>query len=224
MTTSTPRSAHGRAFGSRSASTAIGRPSSTRSESLDRHLGAEPPVGRVVLEQVGQGLGRGQVVDGDHLDVGPEQAGRPQVVAADAPEAVDPDPYGHCSRASSFVDVVIRRPAGAPPTARPVAPDRAGTSTLRHPGAPGHHPSRSARVCASLAGSWARPLGRARGTSTTGTAGVAHRDRRRVAHHRVHADPVGQQGATCMADVEGGRLGFLGTQVADVDPPGRGPR
>ncbi len=46
-----------------------------------------------------------------------------------------------------------------------------GDSTLGHPGGSTHHPSRSERTDASLTGSWARPLGRARAVSTTSTRG-----------------------------------------------------
>src|SRR5215211_6795500 len=56
-------------------------------------LAVEAAEGRVVLEQVGQGPVVGEVVDGDDLDV--LALGGPEVVAADAAEAVDPDADGH---------------------------------------------------------------------------------------------------------------------------------
>ena len=60
---------------------------------LDRAL--ERPVDRVVLEQVGERLVVGDVVDGDELDVGAGLVRGAEDVAADAAEAVDPDAYWH---------------------------------------------------------------------------------------------------------------------------------
>ena len=61
---------------------------------LDR--AREAPVHRVVLEQVGERLGIGDVVDGDELEVAliPED-GRAQHVAPDATEPVDAHTHGH---------------------------------------------------------------------------------------------------------------------------------
>ena len=68
ITTSTPRSAHGRALGSRSAKTEkVWSPTvMDRSVWLTGH--GQGAVGRVVLEEVGVGGGGDQVVDADHLD------------------------------------------------------------------------------------------------------------------------------------------------------------
>ena len=49
----------------------------------------------VVLEEVGQGGGSGEVVDGDELDVGVAQCGA-EDVASDAAEAVDTYLYRPC--------------------------------------------------------------------------------------------------------------------------------
>jgi hypothetical protein len=51
--------------------------------------------GRVVLGQLGQRLGVGQVVDRHELDVGAGRLGGTEHVAADAAETVDTDAYGH---------------------------------------------------------------------------------------------------------------------------------
>ena len=77
MTTSTPSSSHGRALGSRSASTAIGTGVEHDGGVDHLDLAAEPTVGGVVAEQVGEGLGRGEVVDGHHLDIGTHGTGPP---------------------------------------------------------------------------------------------------------------------------------------------------
>ncbi len=62
----------------------------------------------VVLEQVGQGRGRGEVVDGDEVDLGVGEGGA-EDVAADAAEAVDAYLYCHnwsCSYPSRDVELV----------------------------------------------------------------------------------------------------------------------
>ena len=53
------------------------------------------PEDRVVLEQVGERLRIGEVVDGDDVDVGARGLRGADDVAADAAEAVDADAYGH---------------------------------------------------------------------------------------------------------------------------------
>ena len=68
----------------------------------DLDLFVEDAVGRVVLEQVGVDLGRGQVVDGDQIDVGSGLPRRPVEVATDAAEAVDANPYCHCQSPPVF--------------------------------------------------------------------------------------------------------------------------
>ncbi len=52
------------------------------------HLGLEDAEHRVVLQQVGEGLGIGNVVDGDDFDPRVLQ-GRAQEVPANAPETID---------------------------------------------------------------------------------------------------------------------------------------
>ena len=99
-----PERSHGRAFGSRSASTAIGAGVDHDRRFGDLDLAVEAPVGRVVAEQMGEGLRRGEIVDGHHLDVGAHRPGRSQIVAADAAEAVDADPYGHAVYALPFLN------------------------------------------------------------------------------------------------------------------------
>src|SRR5436305_756324 len=59
------------------------------------------PERRVVLEQLAQRPGVGEVVDGDPLDVGSALPGGAEGVAPDASEAVDPDAHGHVCGDSS---------------------------------------------------------------------------------------------------------------------------
>ena len=101
ITTSTPRSPHGRALGSRSAKTVkVWSPTVMESLGVAHRLG-QRAVGRVVLEEVGVGGGGDQVVDADHLDRSVPSAaaacceGGPQEVAPDTPEPVDPYPNRH---------------------------------------------------------------------------------------------------------------------------------
>jgi hypothetical protein len=54
-------------------------------------LAREAPEDRVVLEQVGQRLGVGEVVDRDELEFGARLVGGAKQVASDPAEAVDPD-------------------------------------------------------------------------------------------------------------------------------------
>ena len=65
---------------------------------FDLHLGRETAVDRIVTQQMGVGLDRAEVVDGNDFDVG--AAGfddGAQNVAADAAKAVDGNFYSHCS-------------------------------------------------------------------------------------------------------------------------------
>ncbi len=80
---------------------------------VDRH--GETALGRVVAQQVRQHLGRGQVVDPDHLDVGPGVEHGAQEAAPDTAEAVDPDPHGHVSLSFSSLGqpAYASRPANA---------------------------------------------------------------------------------------------------------------
>ena len=94
-TTSAPRSPHGSAAGSRLGEhlEAVAVDHEVVAVDLDRaRVRAED---RVVLEQVGERLRVGEVVDGDEVDVGAGRLGGAEEVAADAAEAVDADAYGH---------------------------------------------------------------------------------------------------------------------------------
>ena len=63
---------------------------------LDLHRAGETAVDGVVLEQVGQRLGVGDVVDGDELEVGlVREHGGAQHVASDPAEPVDAHSHGH---------------------------------------------------------------------------------------------------------------------------------
>ena len=67
---------HGRALGSRSASTAIGAAVEHEGTVFDASpRRRRPPVGRVVAEQVGEGLSEVRSLTADHLDVGAEATG-----------------------------------------------------------------------------------------------------------------------------------------------------
>ena len=64
------------------------------------HLAVEAAVGRVVLEEMGIGRGRCEVVDGNHLEVvGMTLEHGLEALAADSAESVDPD--AGCHRGSS---------------------------------------------------------------------------------------------------------------------------
>ena len=70
------------------------------------------PCVRVVLEQVGEVVGRDEVVDGDDVEVLAEQPlldEGPEDQPPDAPEPVDPDLDGHGPRAPVTVDEVVPR-------------------------------------------------------------------------------------------------------------------
>ena len=58
-------------------------------------LAVEAALDGVVLQQVGEGLGVGEVVDGDDLDVRTLLEGGAEEVTADAAEAVDTNAGGH---------------------------------------------------------------------------------------------------------------------------------
>ncbi len=79
MTTSTPSSPQGRAFGSRSARTWIGPTVDHHDRSPSASTSPlEAAVGGVVAQEMGVGGGVGQVVDRHHLDIGTLGARRPQ--------------------------------------------------------------------------------------------------------------------------------------------------
>jgi hypothetical protein len=91
-TTSTPRAFHGSFAGSFSANTAISSPATLRSLLGDPHVGVEAAVNRVVAQEVGEGLGVREVVDGNDVKVvGPLLLQRPKYTPADAAEPVDRD-------------------------------------------------------------------------------------------------------------------------------------
>ena len=63
---------------------------------LDLHGAGETAVDGVVLEQVGQRLGVGDVVDGDELEVGlVREHGGAQHIASDPAEPVNAHSHGH---------------------------------------------------------------------------------------------------------------------------------
>ena len=113
--------------------------------SVASHLARERPVGRVVLEQVGDRLGIDEVVDGEPLDVGPALVGGPEDVPADPSEAVDTDTYSHaCILQIQSLAVTKERAgrgnagAGLPdrlpePPARRIAAHRRETISTRRP-------------------------------------------------------------------------------------------
>ena len=101
MTTSTPRSPHGRAPGSRLDSTLNSLPSTLIAPSPARYVVRQLAHHRVVLEQVGKGLGVRQVVDGDDLDVLVERIDRSPEVAADPAESIHSDAHSHVCQPSS---------------------------------------------------------------------------------------------------------------------------
>ena len=122
----------------------------------------------VVLEQVGEHLGGGDVVDGDDLEIGGALSGGAQHVATDAAEAVDADSHSH-AEATSSVQMPRRRTSGAlPPYHRPRPPRRPGGGGGR-PSPAGCSPARSARCARSSSGWRARSIG-----------GLAHGGRQRL--------------------------------------------
>ena len=90
----TPRSFHGSLAGSRSLSTRMRLPSTTSASFSAVTPCGEAAVHGVVLEQMRQRLGVGDVVDGDELDVALADAGA-QDVATDASKAIDPNLDAH---------------------------------------------------------------------------------------------------------------------------------
>ena len=92
-TTSTPRSPHGSAAGSRSASILISTSPALIIAVLRLHVLAERAEHRVVLEQVRHRLRVAEVVRRDDLEVAAALQVRTEEVAPDAPETVDAHPY-----------------------------------------------------------------------------------------------------------------------------------
>src|SRR5664280_2777489 len=157
-------------------------------------VAAEPAVGGVVAEEVGQRLGRGEVIDRHHIDIRAHRTGCTEIVPTDAPETVDADPYGHCLVPHSSV---VR--CGCPVGRCSEATTTTGTaSTLGHPRRPGHQRARSESTEANLEGSWASPLGLTRSTSTTGI-GQLPRGSPPVSHTtRSTSIPWANSAATCI--------------------------
>ena len=107
-TTSTPRSFHGSCAGSRSDSTLNSSPSTADAVASGLDARLQVAEHRVVLEQVGERLGAGQIVDRDEVDVLVAER-RPHDVAADSTESVDADPDSHRSSSSCRTSSRIRR-------------------------------------------------------------------------------------------------------------------
>ena len=127
ITTSQPRSPQGRSAGSRSERTLISLPSTVIEPSPASTVAREAAEDRVVLEQVGERLGVGQVVDGDEVEVGPGLVRCPEEVAPDPAEAVDADL--RCHVASWLVDELSAAGCGdANPRGTAPQPDRAASS------------------------------------------------------------------------------------------------
>ena len=93
MTRSTLLAAWGSSAGFLMAVTWISLPFTTMPVAVCLHLGVEHAVDGVVLEEVGQGLGVGEVVDGDELEVllAPLD-GSAKDAATDPPETIDSNP------------------------------------------------------------------------------------------------------------------------------------
>ena len=68
----------------------------------------EGAVDAVVLEQMRERRGVGEVVERDPFDVGPAVVGRAERCAAHAAEAVDGDSNGHCSSSVEIYDPMAR--------------------------------------------------------------------------------------------------------------------
>src|ERR1051325_5015717 len=127
-TSSTPSSFHGSFSGSLIAVTRISRPFTTRLSPL----GSTVP--GIVLEEVGERLGIGDVVDAHEFQVGLfRHDGGPQHIAPDTSEPVDPYANGH---AHSLIEVRYARQAEGDGRDRldPRARQRAGRFCQRRAG------------------------------------------------------------------------------------------
>ena len=100
-TTSTPRSPHGNAAGSRSESIFICSPPALMTPSPSDDLAGERAQHRVVLQEVRHRGGVAEVVDRDDLHVRAERLLRPEEVPPDAPETVDANANRHDPSLSS---------------------------------------------------------------------------------------------------------------------------
>ena len=93
---STPSSFHGSFAGSRSRGDLDLAVAEVDRVAVDRHRAGEAAVHDVVAQQMGVGLDRAEIVDGDDLDVlaaGFDDGA--QDIAADAAKSVDGDPNSH---------------------------------------------------------------------------------------------------------------------------------
>ena len=93
-TTSTPSAFHGSSAGSFTDSTLNASPSTVMRAVAGRDVGLEVAEHRVVLQQVRERVGVGEIVDRDEVDVVVAERG-PHDVASDSPETVDADLDGH---------------------------------------------------------------------------------------------------------------------------------
>jgi hypothetical protein len=126
-----------------------------------RHLGRELPVDGVVGEEMREGGGIGDVVDGDDLQIGASLVGRAHEAAADAAEAVDGDAGGH---AGSLIRRRYGEPTAAPNprhprslriaigSSPPARPCERGARRGRRPRARGHAAAVKPADCGSSAG------------------------------------------------------------------------
>ena len=62
---------------------------------MDGHLDPESTLGRVVSQEVSEGLGRCEVIDGDNLNIHPLVKDGPDEVAPNPAESIDSHSYRH---------------------------------------------------------------------------------------------------------------------------------
>jgi hypothetical protein len=74
---------------------------------LGGDLGLEVAVDGIVLQQMREALGVGEIVDADHLDVTGGFQRRPEKDASDAPETVDADSNAHGRAPCGLTDRLI---------------------------------------------------------------------------------------------------------------------
>src|SRR5690606_32941529 len=91
----------------------------------------EPAHHRVVLEEVGHGLERAEVVDRDEVEVGALLLRGPEEVSPDAAEAVDANADGH-GRLSTSWSLIIRY--GYPTTRTPTPTNTPSPERSEHRG------------------------------------------------------------------------------------------
>ena len=110
------------------AETRISWPSKAMNVAVAATWVREPPVDGVVREQMGEGRGVGDVVDGDDLEIGASLVGRAHEAAPDAAEAVDGDAGGH---GGSLVRRRYKRTYGAAPRPPSAVPAHTHSVALR---------------------------------------------------------------------------------------------